>query len=100
MAKPYDQIPERRAIIRRRASVFEPIAAIAAQDGGGIDRLDPLDRVDDPPPPDPAVEGEGLAALGIDAIRAKMKGLVVEVGYDEPRKPRGARKDASDTDKD
>ncbi len=46
------------------------------------------------------ISGEGLAALGIDATRAKMKGLVVEVGYDEPRKPRGARKDASDTDKD
>jgi hypothetical protein len=29
-----------------------------------------------------------------------MKNLIAEVGYDEPKKPRGARKDASDTTKD
>jgi hypothetical protein len=42
---------------------------------------------------------EGLTALGVDAERALRKGLVAVV-YDEPRKTRGARKDASDTDKD
>ncbi len=42
---------------------------------------------------------EGLTALGIDPERALRKGLVAVV-YDEPRKQRGGRKDASDTDKD
>jgi len=45
------------------------------------------------------ISAEGLAELGIDPERAIRKGLLAVV-YDEPRKPRGARKDASDTDKD
>ncbi len=43
---------------------------------------------------------QGLALLGVDVARAIMKGLITPIGYDEPKKPRGARKDASDTDKD
>ena len=44
------------------------------------------------------ISGEGLAQLGIDAGRAQAKGLVAP--YDEEKKPRGARKDASDAEKD
>lgn len=46
------------------------------------------------------VSAEGLLLSGIDLDRARMKNLIAEVGYDEPKKPRGARKDASDTEKD
>jgi hypothetical protein len=46
------------------------------------------------------VSAEGLELCGIDLDRARMKNLIAEVGYDEPKKPRGARKDASDTTKD
>lgn len=46
------------------------------------------------------VSAEGLALCGIDLDRARMKNLIADVGYDEPKKPRGARKDASDTEKD
>ena len=43
---------------------------------------------------------DGIRALGIEPERALKKGLVVEHEYDEPRKHKGARKDASDTEKD
>jgi len=46
------------------------------------------------------VSAEGLELCGIDLDRARIKNLIAEVGYDEPKKPRGARKDASDTEKD
>ncbi len=46
------------------------------------------------------VSGEGLQLCGIDLDRARAKNLIAEIGYDEPRKHKGARKDASDTDKD
>ena len=46
------------------------------------------------------ISGEGLATLGIDADHAVASGHVVAVEYDEPKKHRGARKDASDSDKD
>lgn len=46
------------------------------------------------------VSAEGLTLCGVDLDRARIKNLIAEVGYDEPKKPRGARKDASDTDKD
>ena len=46
------------------------------------------------------VSAEGLTLCGVDLDRARMKNLIAEVGYDEPKKPRGARKDASDTKKD
>lgn len=46
------------------------------------------------------VSAEDLQLSGIDIDRARIKNLIAEVGYDEPKKPRGARKDASDTDKD
>ena len=46
------------------------------------------------------ISADGLAQLGIDAERATSKGLVVAVEYDEPKKHKGARKDASDADKD
>jgi hypothetical protein len=44
------------------------------------------------------ISGDGLRALGTEPERALQKGLVVP--YDEDKKPRGARKDASDADKD
>ena len=44
------------------------------------------------------ISGDGLRALGTEPERALQKGLVVL--YDEDKKPRGARKDASDADKD
>jgi hypothetical protein len=46
------------------------------------------------------VSAEGLKLCGVDLDRARMKNLIAAVGYDEPKKPRGARKDASDTTKD
>ena len=46
------------------------------------------------------VSAEGLELCGVDLDRARMKNLIAEVGYDEPKKPRGGRKDASDTPKD
>lgn len=46
------------------------------------------------------ISAEGLAALGIDAVHAALSGHVVAVEYDEPKKHKGARKDASDADKD
>jgi hypothetical protein len=46
------------------------------------------------------VSAEGLELCGVDLDRARMKNLIAVVGYDEPKKPRGARKDASDTTKD
>lgn len=46
------------------------------------------------------ISAEGLLALGIDPLHAAMSGHVAAVGYDEPKKYKGARKDASDTDKD
>lgn len=46
------------------------------------------------------ISGEGLTKLGIDPVRAEAKGLVAPVDYDEPKKHKGARKDASDSDKD
>jgi len=45
------------------------------------------------------ISAEGLAALGVDAAHAEASGHVVAVEYDEPKK-KGARKDASDADKD
>lgn len=46
------------------------------------------------------ISAEGLAKLGIDAERAEKKGLITVADYDEPKKHKGARKDASDADKD
>lgn len=46
------------------------------------------------------ISGDGLKQLGIDPDRAEKKGLVVPYEYDEPKKHKGARKDASDADKD
>lgn len=46
------------------------------------------------------ISAEGLTALGHDAEHAEKSGHVVAVGYDEPKKHKGARKDASDSDKD
>lgn len=46
------------------------------------------------------ISAEGLAQLGIDAARAEAKGLVVPAEYDEPKKHKGGRKDASDSEKD
>ena len=46
------------------------------------------------------ISGDGLRALGIEPERALAKGLVVAHEYAEDKKPRGARKDASDADKD
>ena len=46
------------------------------------------------------ISADGIRALGIEPDRALKKGLVVEYEYDEPKKPRGARKDASDAQKD
>ena len=46
------------------------------------------------------ISADGLRALGIEPKRALTKGLVVEHEYPEEKKPRGARKDASDADKD
>jgi hypothetical protein len=45
------------------------------------------------------VTGDDLAAAGIDAARHLLK-MNLAVVYDEPGKPKGGRKDASDTDKD
>jgi hypothetical protein len=48
-----------------------------------------------------------LAAVGIDALHGCLSGHLVKspivvstVGYDKERKPRGARKDGSDSQKD
>ena len=46
------------------------------------------------------ISGEGLEQLGHDPLHAALSGHVVAVGYDEPKKHKGARKDASDADKD
>ncbi len=46
------------------------------------------------------ISAEGLAALGIDAEHAAASGHVVPVEYAEPKKHKGARKDASDSEKD
>ena len=46
------------------------------------------------------ISAEGLAALGHDPLHAETCGHVVAVEYAEPKKHRGARKDASDSDKD
>lgn len=46
------------------------------------------------------ISAEGLAKLGIDAAHAEASGHVVAVEYDEPKKHKGARKDASDEEKD
>ena len=46
------------------------------------------------------ISADGLAQLGIDAGHAEASGHVVAVGYDEPKKHKGARKDASDAEKD
>ena len=45
------------------------------------------------------ISADGIRALGIEPERALVKGLVVAYDYDEEKKPRGARKDASDADK-
>ena len=46
------------------------------------------------------ISADGLAQLGIDADHAAASGHVVAVEYDEPKKHKGARKDASDAEKD
>jgi hypothetical protein len=46
------------------------------------------------------VSADGLRLCGVDLDRARAKNLIAEIGYDEPRKHKGARKDASDSDKD
>ncbi|MGA1076899.1 MAG: hypothetical protein ACO307_17505 [Ilumatobacteraceae bacterium] len=48
------------------------------------------------------ISAEGLVKLGIDIERALAKNLIVvsEDDYAEPKKHRGARKDASDDQKD
>lgn len=45
------------------------------------------------------ISDEGLAALGIDAEHAQASGHVVPVDYNEPKKHKGARKDATDSEK-
>lgn len=47
------------------------------------------------------ISGEGLEKLGVNVEKALAKNLVVLVEYDEPKKiHKGARKDASDAEKD
>lgn len=46
------------------------------------------------------ISDEGLRTLGHDPEHCEKSGHVVAVGYDEPKKHKGARKDASDQDKD
>ena len=46
------------------------------------------------------ISAEGLAQLGVNVERALAKNLIVLSEYDEPKKHKGARKDASDADKD
>ena len=46
------------------------------------------------------VSADGLRLCGVDLNRAQAKNLIAEIGYDEPRKHKGARKDASDQEKD
>lgn len=46
------------------------------------------------------ISAEGLAQLGVNVERALAKNLIVLAEYDEPKKHRGARKDASDAEKD
>lgn len=47
------------------------------------------------------ISGDGLQKLGHDPLHAAISGHVVAVpDYDEPKKHKGARKDASDADKD
>jgi hypothetical protein len=45
------------------------------------------------------VTGDELAAAGVHVDRHLLK-MNLAVVYDEPSKPKGGRKDASDTDKD
>lgn len=46
------------------------------------------------------ISGEGLEKLGVNVEKALAKNLIVLSEYDEPKKHRGARKDASDSEKD
>ena len=46
------------------------------------------------------ISADGIRALGLEPERALKKGLVVEYDDVEPKKHKGARKDASDSDKD
>jgi hypothetical protein len=46
------------------------------------------------------VSGEELAAAGLDAEHLAASGHLAAIGYTETKKHKGARKDATDSDKD